>query len=91
MYSSRVNPKNVPSLTLPTNDYEQMKGMSNTRLVGVLRSAVLSPERMGRFSPRPPETHDAYTIHHRRSCIDIVLHREGEAVFCCKFVPAEQY
>lgn len=86
-----VNPKNVPSLTLPTDDYEQMKGMSNTRLVAVLRSAVLAPERQGRFSPRPPEAHDAYTVHHRSGCIDIVLHAAGEAVFCCKFVPAERY
>lgn len=86
-----VNPKNVPSLTLPTDDYEQMKGMSNTRLVAVLRSAVLSPERLGRFAPRPPEAHDAYTVHHRSGCIDIVLHCEGEAVFCCKFVPSERY
>lgn len=91
MYSARVNPKNLPSLTLPTNDYEQMKGMSNARLVCVLRSAVLSPERQGRFSPRPPEAHDAYTIHRRTSCIDIVLHTGGEAVFCCKFVPTEPY
>lgn len=65
--------------------------MSNTRLVAVLRSAVLSDERRGRFSPRPPETHDAYTVHHRASCIDIVLHAEGKAVFCCKFVPTERY
>lgn len=91
MYSARVNPKNVPSLTLPTDDYEQMKGMSNTRLVAVLRSAVLAPERQGRFSPRPPEAHDAYTVHHRSGCIDIVLHAGGEAVFCCKFVPSERY
>lgn len=91
MYSARVNPKNVPSLTLPTDDFEQMKGMSNKRLVTVLRSAVLAPERASRFSPRPPEQHDAYTVLHRSTCIDILLHREGETVFCCKFVPSERY
>lgn len=89
MYSPRVNPKNVPTLTLPTDDYEQMQGMSPKRLVCVLRSAVLSPERQGRFSPRPPEQHDAYVVRHRASCIDVFLHVQGEAVFCCKFVPAE--
>lgn len=91
VYSARVNPKNVPSLTLPTNDFEQMKDMSNARLICVLRSAVLAPERVERFSPQPPEAHDAYTVRHRAGCIDVVLHAEGKAVFCCKFVPAERY
>lgn len=81
----------VPSLTLPTSDYEQMKGMSNRRLICVLRTAVLLPERAGRFSPRPPEDYDSYTVAHRAGCIDIYLHCEGKPVFCCKFVPAEQY
>ncbi len=81
----------VPSLTLPTSDYEQMKGMSNRRLICVLRTAVLSSDRIGRFSPRPPEKHDAYTVTHRAGCIDIHLLSDGQAVFCCKFVPAEQY
>lgn len=90
LYSSPVS-KNVPSLTLPTSDYEQMKGMSNRRLVCVLRTAVLAGDRIGRFSPRPPENHDAYTVEHRAGCIDVHLLSGGTEVFCCKFVPAETY
>ena len=74
VYSSRVSSKNVPLLTLPTTDYDRMLEMSTRQLVSVLRSAVLSPDRIGRFSPRPPETHEAYTVHHRPGCIDIHLH-----------------
>ena len=91
MYSARVSSKNVPSLTLPTSDYTRMLEMSPQRLICVLRSAVLSPDRVGRFSPRPPENHDAYTVHHRPGCIDVLLHVEGRVVFCCKFVPAPEY
>lgn len=81
----------IPQLTLPTNDYGQMQSMSNRRLISVLREAVLSPERAYRFSPRPPETHDAYTVCHRPGCIDIHLHEDGTEIFCCKFVPAGDY
>ncbi len=81
----------IPQLTLPTNDYGQMQNMSNRRLISVLREAVLSPERVYRFSPRPPEKHDAYTICHRPGCIDIHLYAEGAEIFCCKFVPAREY
>lgn len=91
VYSARVSSKNVPLLTLPTTDYERMLEMSNQRLVCVLRSAVLAPDRIGRFSPRPPENHDSYTVHHRPGCIDVHLHAEGRDVFCCKFVPAQEY
>lgn len=91
VYSSRVSSKNVPLLTLPTTDYERMLDMSHQHLVSVLRSAVLAPERIGRFSPRPPEEHDAYTVHHRPGCIDIHLRSGGVDVFCCKFVPAPEY
>lgn len=65
--------------------------MSNTRLVCVLRSAVLSPERIRRFSPRPPEEHDAYTVRRGATCIDVHLYVQGAEVFCCKFVPAQRY
>ena len=81
----------IPQLTLPTNDYGQMQNMSNRRLISVLREAVLAPDRQYRFSPRPPEQHDAYTISHRPGCIDIHLYADGAAVFCCKFVPALEY
>ena len=65
--------------------------MSNRRLISVLREAVLAPERAYRFSPRPPEQHDAYTICHRPGCIDIHLLENGSEIFCCKFVPAQEY
>jgi hypothetical protein len=68
-----------------------MLEMSNQHLVCVLRNAVLAPDRIGRFSPRPPENHDAYTVCHRPGCIDIYLCAAGESVFCCKFVPAQEY
>ena len=83
--------KRIPLLTLPTTDYEQMVGMSNTRLVGVLRSAVLTPERIGRFSPRPPEEHDAYMVRHSTNCIDVHLYSEGAEVFHIRFVEAQEY
>ena len=86
-----MSSKIVPLLTLPTTDYERMLDMSHQHLVSVLRSAVLAPERIGRFSPRPPEEHDAYTVHHRPGCIDIHLRSGGVDVFCCKFVPAPEY
>lgn len=91
VYSARVSSKNVPLLTLPTTDYERMLDMNNQHLISVLRNAVLAPDRIGRFSPRPPEHHDAYTVRHRPGCIDIHLHVAGEDVFCCKFVPAQEY
>lgn len=91
VYSARVSSKNVPLLTLPTTDYERMLDMNNQHLISVLRNAVLAPDRIGRFSPRPPENHDAYTVQHRPGCIDIHLHVAGEDVFCCKFVPAQEY
>lgn len=91
VYSARVSSKNVPLLTLPTTDYERMLEMSHQHLICVLRNAVLAPERIGRFSPRPPENHDAYTVRHRPGCIDIHLHADGVDVFCCKFVPAPEY
>ena len=86
-----MDTKKIPLLTLPTTDYEQMVGMSNARLIGVLRSAVLTPERIGRFSPRPPEEHDAYMVRHRTNCIDIHLYREGAEVFHIKFVAAQEF
>ena len=81
----------IPLLTLPTTDYVQMVGMSNARLIGVLRSAVLTPERIGRFSPRPPEEHDAYMVRHRTDCIEIHLYSGGAEVFHIRFVEAQEY
>ena len=82
----------VPSLMLPTSDFEQMLTMSNRRLICVLRSAVLAPERSMRFSPRPPAEHDAYTIRHEQGSIVVRLYAEGEEIFRCCFVrPTEEY
>ena len=89
MYIAAVKAKSVPTLELPTTDYEQMQSMSNHRLVCLLRSAVLAPERVGRFSPRPPMEHDAYRVQHGSGNIAVHLYAEGAEVFCCRFVPAE--
>lgn len=77
----------IPTLRLPTDDYVQMLAMSDRRLICVLRSAVLSPERVGRFMPRPPAEHDAYRVFRAADGIDVHLYAEGNAVFCCRFVP----
>ena len=89
MYIFTVSHNKVPTLELPTSDYEQMQTMSNHRLVCLLRSAVLEPERVGRFSPRPPAEHDAYRVSHECGRIAVRLYSEGAEVFCCRFVPAE--
>lgn len=82
----------VPSLILPTSDYEQMLTMSNRRLICVLRTAVLAPERVGRFSPRPPAEHDSYTVRHEQGRIVVRLFMEGEEVFrCCFERPRDDY
>lgn len=82
----------VPSLTLPTSDYDQMLEMSNRRLIGVLRTAVLAPERAGRFTPHPPAEHDAYTVRHEPGRIVVRLYAEGIEVFRCVFVrPVDEY
>lgn len=66
--------------------------MSNRRLICVLRAAVLAPERVARFSPRPPAEHDSYTVRHEPGRIVIRLFAEGVEVFRCCFVrPADDY
>ena len=60
--------------------------MSNRRLICILRSAVLSPERASRFSPRPPAEHDSYVIRHEAGRIAVRLYAEGEEIFRCYFV-----
>lgn len=65
--------------------------MSNRRLVCVLRTAVLAPERVSRFSPRPPAEHDAYLVQHGKECISIRLYVQGAEVFRCNFVPTAHY
>lgn len=81
----------VPTLTLPTSDFDQMLTMSNRRLVAVLRSAVLAPERAGRFAPHPPMNHDSYVVRHEATNISIHLYAEGKEIFCCRFVEADEY
>lgn len=69
-----------------------MLTMSNRRLICVLRTAVLAPERVGRFSPRPPAEHDAYCVRHEPGRIVVSLMAEGEVVFRCCFVrPSDDY
>lgn len=85
-----VNSKNIPQLTLPTDNFDEMMHMSAGRLVTLLRSAVLSPERMGRFHPRPPAEHDAYRVQMSPNRIRIQLLAGGVSVFCVFFVPSER-
>ena len=87
----RVSSQKIPTLLLPTSDYEEMRSMSNRRLVAVLRSAVLAPEKAGRFHPRPPAEYDAYMVKHELGCISVLLHADGRCVFCCRFKPADDY
>lgn len=82
----------VPALLLPTSDFDQMCSMSNRHLINVLRDAVLAPDRVYRFSPRPPADHDAYTVHHEPGRIAICLYTDGKPVFRCCFVrPEDRY
>lgn len=81
----------IPSLTLPTGNFDEMLSMSNRRLIGVLRAAVFSPENMMRFSPRPPEKHDAYIIRHEPGRIVVRLYADGEEIFRCCLVPNQEY
>lgn len=65
--------------------------MRNSRLVCVLRSAVLSPEKVHRFRPAPPAEYDAYHVRMEAECICVDLLEDGKAVFCCRFESAEDY
>ncbi len=65
--------------------------MSNRHLVCLLRAEVLAPERVGRFSPRPPAEHDAYVVDRRPDCIAVRMYAHGKEVFCCQFVPPMEY
>lgn len=79
----------IPLLKLPTSDYEEMSRMNNRRLLALLRSAVLAPERLARFSPRPPADHDAYHVRHSAEMITVRLYRAGEEVFQLVFMRAD--
>ena len=69
-----------------------MLTMSNRRLICVLRAEVLAPERVGRFSPRPPMEHDAYTVRHEPGRIVVRLFMDGAEIFRCCFVrPTDGY
>lgn len=65
--------------------------MRNSSLVSVLRSAVLSPEKVRRFRPAPPSEYDAYRVRMEAECICVDLLEDGKAVFCCRFESAEGY
>lgn len=83
--------KDIPSVTLPTSDYDRMVRMSNHSLVSILREHVLSVHRVQRFSPRPPEDHDAYAVNRCPDHIIVHLWREGREIFQCVFVPPVEY
>lgn len=89
MYIDSVTEKNIPQLTLPTDEFDEMKHMSAAHLVSLLRTAVLSPERAGHFRPVPPAEHDAYRVSITSARIDIRLFSAGRMVFRVSFVRAE--
>ena len=78
--------KNIPQLTLPTDGFDVMMHMSRSHLVALLRSEVLTPERAGRFQPRPPAERDAYRVRISPGRIDIRLLSGEKSVFCVTFV-----
>lgn len=87
----RVSSPEVPTLRLPISNYAEMRHMRNSQLVCVLRSAVLSPEKVRRFRPAPPSEYDAYRVRMEAECICVDLLTEGNSVFCCRFEAAEGY
>lgn len=87
----RVSKANLPTLRLPISNYAEMRRMRNSQLVCVLRSAVLSPEKVGRFRPAPPADYDAYRVQITADYISVDLMRDGCAVFRCRFEEAGDY
>ena len=67
-----------------------MQTMSNRSLINILRTAVLAPNRIGRFSPRPPADHDAYIVTHEPARIVVRLYADGVEVFRCCFEKASE-
>ncbi len=80
----------IPILSLPTSDYEQICSMNNRRLIHFLRTAVLAPDRVARFSPRPPADHDAYFVVRQLDCIRVNLMLDGRVVFHCQLLPSSE-
>ncbi len=80
----------IPILKLPTSDYDQIRTMHNQRLIHVLRTEVLAPDRLARFSPRPPREHDAYVVVRLGGSVKVNLLLEGRVVFHCVFLPTER-
>ena len=79
--------KRIPLLTLPTDDFAELMHMNSRRLIAVLRQSVLAPDRIGRFSPRPPANHDAYLVRHYSTRISVSLFTGGDETFRLEFVP----
>lgn len=80
----------IPSLTLPTDNFEEMLEMSNRRLIYTLRMSVFSAERARHFRPQPPENHDAYIVHQEPGRITVHILADGKEVFDCFIVPSDQ-
>jgi len=64
--------------------------MNNRRLLTLLRSAVLAPDRLAHFSPRPPADHDAYLVRHSSEMITVRLYRAGEEIFQLVFMRSDE-
>ncbi|MEG0143734.1 MAG: hypothetical protein RR250_02095 [Akkermansia sp.] len=81
----------MPSLTLPTSDYNLVVKMSNHAVVGVFRKHVWSVRQRSRFSVSVPDEHDAYMVRRQPNQVVVKMIRDGKEVFRCIFVPPVEY
>ena len=78
--------KNIPSITIETEDYSYISKMNNHSIVHVF----LSYERNNRRNSLPDNTtYNSYIVRHYPNRIVICLIREAEVIYNVIFVPAE--
>ncbi len=85
-----MNEKKVPSITLPTHDYDMMFKMSNHAVVRVFRQNVLLV-RNSSLTASIPQDHDAYDVRRSPECVIVRLLSNGQEVFKCIFTPPFEY
>jgi hypothetical protein len=85
-----VNEKKVPSITLPTHDYDMMYKMSNHAVVGVFRQNVLLV-RNSSLTTSIPQEHDAYDVKRTPERVIVRVLHNGQEVFQCIFTPPFDY
>lgn len=86
-----MSKNNVPSITLPTSDYELVVKMNNHAVVGVFRKHVWSSRQRNRFTVNVPDEHDAYMVRRLPDRVVVNMIRDGVEVFRCIFVPPVEY